>query len=163
MSVSSINKSAVMSLVVIVALFQAMGGLMGWITAQGVDGWYQNLVRSPLNPPDYLFGIVWTGLYFLLSVAFWVLWRAPKSPQRTKVMALFIGHMILNWLWSPVFFTAHLTGPAFFLIVILFLTAALLGWLFFQKINRRAAMVFIPYMAWLAFAGHLSHYIWANN
>lgn len=150
------------SFLVIAAFFQLMGGLMGWITTKGVDGWYQTLQRSPLNPPDAAFGIVWTILYFLLSVAFWLVWKKDDSPERTMVLRLFAGHMILNWLWSPVFFTAHAVLPAFALILVLIFTGAMLAWLIWP-LDRKAAFVFLPYLGWLTLAGHLTHYIWQKN
>ncbi len=146
----------------IVALFQAMGGLMGWITANGIDGWYQALVKSPLNPPDYVFGIVWTVLYFLLALAFWRLWKKPHSKERTYILSLFLIQMILNWFWSPLFFTAHALSPSFFLIVSLIALTGLLCWKSWPM-DKIAAGIFMPYMAWLTFAGHLSFYTWQNN
>lgn len=152
----------VLSFLGFVGFFQLMGGLMGWITAHGVDGWYQTLNRSPLTPPDAVFGIVWAALYFLLSVAFWMVWKRDKSEGRTFALRLFTAHMVLNWLWSPLFFTAHALLPAFALILILIYTAAMLFWLILP-LDRKAAFIFIPYISWLTFAGHLSHYILQKN
>ncbi len=156
------TKHPVLSFLVIAVFFQAMGALMGWITAQGVDGWYQSLARSPLNPPDATFGIVWTALYFLLSVAFWIVWEKNGSKERTFALRLFAFHMVLNWLWSPLFFTAHALLPAFTLILVMIFTAAMLFWLILP-LDKRAASVFVPYIGWLTFAGHLSHYILQKN
>lgn len=152
----------IVSFLTITVFFQMMGGLMGWVTAQGVDGWYQSLSRSPLNPPDYLFGVVWTALYFLLAVAFWLLWKKPQSKERKRVLGLFAAHMILNWLWSPLFFLLHATGASLALLFCLIFTGAMLGWLAWPM-DRRASLIFAPYLCWLIFAGHLTYYIWRMN
>ncbi len=152
----------VLSFLVIAAFFQGMGGLMGWITTQGIDGWYQTLDRSPLTPPNPAFGIIWSILYFLLSAAFWLVWRKPESKQRSFVISLFTAHMVLNWLWSPLFFTAHALLPSFLLILFLIFTAAMLFWLLLP-LDRKAVFVFVPYIGWLTFAGHLSHFILQKN
>lgn len=152
----------VLSFLAFTVFFQAMGGLMGWITSHGIDEWYQTLEKSPLNPPDAVFGIVWTMLYLLLSYAAWTVWRAPPSTARTKTIRLFSVHMVMNWAWSPLFFAMHALLPSFLLILVLVFTAALLTWMI-APINKKAAAVFVPYLAWLAFAGHLSYYIWQQN
>lgn len=146
----------------ITAFFQAMGGLMGWITAQGVDGWYQTIQKSPLNPPDFVFGVVWTGLYFLLGLAFWLVWIKPRTHERTTIICLFILHMIMNWAWSPVFFVLHATGTSVAVIFAMIFTAGMLLWLLW-RLDRRASLIFVPYIGWLVFAGHLSHFIWRMN
>ena len=156
------TRNSVLSFLVIVCFFQLMGGLMGWITAQDVDGWYQTLWRSPLNPPDYIFGIVWTGLYFLLSVGFWLIWKKENKSERNWLLVLFASHMILNWAWSPLFFAMHATGAAFLVILLMIFSAAMLTWLVW-RFDKRVSLIFIPYLLWLMFAGHLSHYIWQSN
>ncbi len=147
----------------IAVFFQAMGGLMGWITSQSVDDWYQGLARSPLNPPDVAFGIAWTILYFLLSVSFYLIWQSPKTKERSIALWLFFVHMVLNWAWSPLFFTAHELFASFALIVVMIVIAVFMMVFYYKKINRTAALLFIPYIAWLCLACHLSHYIWTHN
>lgn len=145
-----------------VAFFQAMGGLMGLITSQDLDSWYRGLEKSQLNPPDPVFGITWTLLYFLLSISFWLLWLRRNLPGTRTVLLLFGGHMILNWIWTPAFFTFHLLAGSFYLILALIVTAAIVA----RKayfVDKRAAWMFAPYIAWLCFAAHLSFYIWQNN
>lgn len=156
------TKHPLVSFLACVAFFQAMGGLMGWITAQGVDDWYQTLRRSPLNPPDFAFGVAWTILYFLLSVSFWLVWKSPATKERTILLWLFASHMVLNWAWSPLFFILHATAASFVLILVMIFTAAMLAWLLWP-IDKRASLMFLPYIGWLMFAGHLSHYIWQSN
>lgn len=135
---------------------------MGWITSQQVDGWYKTLHKSPLNPPDWAFGAAWTALYLALSIAFWLVWKAPESKQRTTALRFFIFHMLLNWSWTPLFFTAHALLPSFLLILALIVTAAMLA-RFNYVVSKTAALAFIPYLGWLGFAGHLAYYVWQQN
>lgn len=146
----------------VLVFFQMMGGLMGWITAHGVDDWYQTLHKSPLTPPDAVFGIVWSALYALLATAFWLLWKLPESPRRKFALRLFAAHMVVNWLWSPLFFIAHATGASLAVISLMIVTAAMIGWMSWPM-DRRAALIFAPYIGWLCFAGHLCHYVWTSN
>lgn len=151
------------SLALFVAGFQLMGGLLGWLTAQDVGTWYANLEKSPLNPPDYAFGIAWTILYVMLALSAWRVWMQQDEPSsRKKILSLFGAHMALNWVWTPVFFTAHLTGPAFFIITALIVTAL---WLvrMIWPVDRPAAVLLAPYIGWLCFAAHLNFYIWQHN
>lgn len=135
---------------------------MGWITSKDVDGWYKTLARSPLNPPDATFGIVWTALYLMLAFAVWKIWSMPGSRQRSVILALFGFHMLLNWAWTPTFFILHAVLPALIVIAVMIVTAAVIGWMI-RPLSRAAALVFVPYIAWLCFAAHLTHYIFAHN
>lgn len=108
------------------------------------------------------FGIVWPALYLLLSYAFWTVWKQPAGGERTLILRIFILHMLLNWLWSPLFFIGHELFASFVLILVLIFTASMLLWLIWP-FKKSAALVFIPYLAWLTFAGHLAHYIWRSN
>lgn len=156
------TRHPLLSFLVIAVFFQAMGALVGWITAQEIEGWYQTLRRSPLNPPDYVFGLVWTALYFLLSVGFWLIWKKENSREKNWLLGFFAAHMILNWAWSPLFFALHATGPAFLAILIMVFSAAMIAWLAWN-LDKRVSLIFIPYLLWLMFAGHLAHYIWQSN
>ena len=157
-----IDRKSILSLILIVVAFQAMGGLMGYITSQDVGTWYQTLNRSPVNPPDWAFGVVWTTLYILLAVALWKVWEGKDLPDRKIVLGLFAGHMLFNWAWTPVFFTAHLVLPALLIILAMIFTAAMLAWLV-RPLGLWVSLVFVPYIAWLTLAGHLTYYIWMKN
>lgn len=156
------NKRPVLTLIGFIALFQIVGGFLGYLTSQEIEGWYQGLNRSPFNPPDWVFGPVWTTLYLMLAIAFWKVWAATDFPERHITLGLFTGHMILNWLWTPVFFTAHLPIPALIIIFALVFTAAMIAHLV-RPIGLWVSLLFIPYIAWLTLAGHLTHYIWMRN
>ena len=126
------------------------GGLIG---ANNVPGdWYQSLDKPPFNPPNWVFGPVWFTLYVLIAVAGWrTALRDPGGPA----MRFWFGQMVLNWMWSPVWFTLHLLWPAFAIIVAMFVCIAgfiAVSW----GRDRLAALLFVPYAAWVAFAGTLN-------
>lgn len=156
------NAPALISFLGFVIFFQIMSGAMGWITVQGIPGWYHELVKSPLNPPNQWFSIVWTVLYVLLAAIPWLIWRKPDSKARQTILWMYAGHMLLNWIWTPVFFTFHAVLPALVIIFVLIFTAAILAWLCWKK-SRIAGILFVPYILWLCFAAHLTHYILMKN
>lgn len=127
------------------------GGLaIGFLTRP--DDWYAHLRKPSFNPPNWVFGPVWTVLYILIAVAGWrIFGRAPSS----AAMALWVAALALNFLWSPVFF--GMRQPAAALVIVLALLATifafiLVGW----PIDLVAAVLFIPYAAWVAFASLLN-------
>ena len=132
-------------------LLVAGGGLaIGFLTAPGE--WYAGLAKPPFNPPNWIFGPVWTVLYVLIAVAGWRVWR--KDPGGWPIR-LWWGQLALNFLWSPTFFAAHRIGLA--LVVILLLLAMI--WAFIGaswRQDRVAAWLFAPYAVWVAFASALN-------
>jgi translocator protein len=134
------------ALAAFVAGVLAIGITIGVVFTPGA--WYADLEKPPFTPPDALFPPAWTTLYVLVAVAGWRIWtRAPKS----RAMKLWFAQMGLNFLWSPVFFGAHLMAPG--LLIILALLAAILAFIRETWATQRlAAALFLPYAAWVAFA-----------
>jgi tryptophan-rich sensory protein len=116
------------------------GGLaIGFLTAPGE--WYAGLAKPPFNPPNWVFAPVWTALYVLIAVAGW---RTFERDRSSWPMKLWWAQLVLNFLWSPVFFAAHRIGLA--LLVILLLLAAILAFLVMSwRQSRVAAWLFAPY------------------
>ena len=150
------TRKPLISFLIVLGVFQIVGGFLGWVS--GPDAWYDALAKSPLNPPGYVFGIVWPLLYALLAFSLWSVWQQKDSRGRTFALRLFAIHMVLNWAWTPVFFIAHQVFAALLLLYVLIFTAAMLLWLVWPM-GKTAALVFVPYIAWLTFAGHLTHFI----
>jgi len=123
------------------------GGLaVGYLTAPG--DWYAQLAKPAFTPPGWIFGPVWTALYILIAVAGWCVWRRDRGGWPMK---LWWTQLVLNLLWSPVFFSAHRIGLA--LAVIVLLLVAILGFIATSwRQDRVAAWLFVPYGAWVAFA-----------
>jgi translocator protein len=121
--------------------------------------WYDALVKPPFNPPNSVFGPAWTILYILIGIAGWRIWERDRGGPAMKAWG---AQMLLNFAWSPVFFTLQSVGGALF-IVMLMLAAILafigLAW----NRDRIAALLFVPYAAWVSFATLLNASIlWLN-
>ncbi|WP_422000452.1 TspO/MBR family protein [Reyranella sp.] len=145
------------ALAAFVALMLGGGTAIGLLT--GPDAWYAGLSKASFNPPNWVFGPVWSTLYVLIAVAGWLVW----SRQRTgTAMTLWWAQLVLNFLWSPAFFTLHRIDLA--LVVIVLLLATL--WAFIAMTARRqpaAALLFLPYGLWVAFATVLNGALWMLN
>ena len=129
-----------------------IGGLASSNTAD--DLWYQALIKSPLNPPGYVFGIVWPILYLLMSIS------AFRTFDETK--NLFLIQLLFNALWSWLFFAFQLPMVALLNIwLLIFLNMKLLLSMF--KVDKLSAFLYVPYVMWLLFASYLNLFIVINN
>ena len=81
-----------------------ISSLIGSLTNSGIESWYQTLNQSPLTPPNFIFGIVWSILYAMIATSGWLIWEAKPSSNLKVVKRLYLAQLVLNWLWSPVFF-----------------------------------------------------------
>ncbi|PVB63265.1 TspO/MBR family protein [Labrenzia sp. 011] len=127
-----------------------IGILIGTLSAPGP--WYEALRKPPFNPPNWIFAPVWTVIYVLIAIAGWRIYRfAPGS----LLMGVWGVQMLFNWAWTPVFFSLQQIWAAFAVIVLLFalvLIFIIRAW----NADRMAALLFLPYAAWVAFAGLLN-------
>ncbi|MDP4594931.1 MAG: tryptophan-rich sensory protein [Beijerinckiaceae bacterium] len=138
------------SLLFFVAIPVVAGGVIGAATAPG--DWFATLAKPSFNPPSWVFAPVWTFLYALIGVAGWMVWRkAPFSAAR----GLWCVQMVLNWAWSPVFFTLHaINGAAMVIVLLLIMIIAFM--IAARKVDVRASWFIAPYAAWVAFASALN-------
>ena len=126
------------------------------------NAWYAALAKPALNPPGYVFPIAWTALYIMMGLALAMITNARGSRYRGLAIGLFAVQMLLNLVWTPVFFGAHLVFAALLIIVAMFATA-LVTTLIFGRIRKAAAWLMVPYLAWLCFAGALNFGIMKLN
>ena len=136
----------------LVLLALVVGG--GWIIgASNLPGaWYGSLNKPWFTTPGWLFPIAWTVLYIMIAVAGW---RTYERVVSGAVMQVWWGQLVLNFAWSPVFFTAHLMWPAFVTIAsmfVLIVTFIVMQW----RKDRIAALLFVPYACWVGFASVLN-------
>lgn len=148
------------------ALFAAAVIFLGFLSGQAAgstedNSWFQTLTKPAWQPPGAVFGIVWTLLYALLGGAAAIVW-ASGHPARRQALLLFGAQLAANLTWSPLFFTANRILPALLLLVTIWVLA-LLTTLAFGRIDRRAAWMLVPYMAWLSYATVLNLRIWQLN
>ena len=149
--------------VITVPLILFLGSLSGKIAGSGeANGWFASLNRPEIYPPAWAFPVVWTLLYILLGLALAMILHARGTKGRGVAVSLFILQMLMNFAWSPLFFAAHQLEAGFWLIVAMFGTA-LLATLSFWRIRKMAAVLMLPYLGWLAFAGFLNFQFWQLN
>ena len=144
--------SSKFSVFIYVILALIIGGLASSNTAD--DIWYQDLIKSPLNPPGYVFGIVWPILYLLMSIS------AFRTFNETK--NLFLIQLIFNAFWSWLFFAFQMPFVALLNIwLLIYLNIRLNLKMFYQ--DKLSGFLFIPYVLWLFFASYLNLFIVLNN
>lgn len=141
----------------IVASFAA-GGIGSLATTPNIPTWYAGLEKPFFNPPNWVFGPVWTLLYILIGISFYMVWAAPKPSARAKKSSAtvwFAAQLMLNALWSLVFFGMH--APLAGVAVILLLLGSIIAMMrSFWPISKPASYLLIPYIAWVSFASMLN-------
>lgn len=136
--------------------------VVGALGSDTSSDWYRDLERPSWQPPGAVFGPVWTVLYVLIAISATVATRAVPAPRRRLVVSLFAANLVLNVGWTWIFFKGH--SPVAAGIEILFLTATILGLIaLIAPHSRRAALLLVPYLAWVAFATVLTWTIAAQN
>jgi tryptophan-rich sensory protein len=148
---------------IIIAIFVCvlLGSLSGLFTIDAIQTWYITLNKPSWNPPNWLFGPVWTTLYALMGIAFGLVWSS-ENPDKEKAMTIFYFQFALNVLWSLIFFYFKSPGLAFFEIILMLLFI-LMTINAFKKIEPRAAYLLFPYILWVSFATFLNFTIWQLN
>ena len=142
-------------------VFLALVALTAAFGAQFEPGpWYEGLRKPPLNPPNWVFGPVWSVLYLAIAVAAWLVWRA--RPGSAQPLALWGSQLVLNAVWSLLFFGLQLPSLALVEIVIL-LGVLLATFVSFFRVRALAGVLFLPYAAWVSFATYLNAGLWYLN
>jgi benzodiazapine receptor len=153
---------SIAALVACIGICLGVGAIGGWVTAASVEDWYPTLNKPSFNPPDWVFGPIWTVLYVLMGIAAWRIWSKARGDRARGPLALFALQLALNLGWSVAFFGLRAIGAA--LVVIVALEAAiLLTILAFRRIDRLATGLLLPYALWVAFATVLNVAIWQLN
>lgn len=139
-----------------------LAGFIGsFFTFDAISGWYANLIKPEFNPPNWIFGPVWTALYILMAIALFIVWQANHERSKRAVI-VFIIHLGLNALWSILFFGLQSPAWAFAEIILLWLFIVVLV-IWFWRINKWAGILLLPYLLWVSFAGVLNFYIMMLN
>jgi translocator protein len=136
----------------------AAAGLGSIVTATSVGGWCQQLARPSWNPPDWVFGPVWTTLFAMMAVAAWLIWRQAGLRQAAMPLGLFMAQLALNVLWSVLFFGLRRPDLAAFEVVLLWLAIAATIAAFWPR-SKPAAFLMAPYLTWVTFAAALNFVI----
>lgn len=151
-----------MGLVLFVLVCLAAGGLGAIATTPEIDGWYQTIAKPTWNPPNWVFGPVWTTLFVLMGISAWLVWK-PQEPKKTSTpLKLFAVQLALNIAWSWIFFRMHLIGWAVVEIAILWVAILATTVAFFRR-SQPAGWLLVPYLGWVTFASLLNFMIWRLN
>lgn len=124
--------------------------------------WYASLKKPSWNPPAWIFAPVWSALYAMMAVAAWLVWKRGGFSAQRKPLGLFLTQLALNAIWTPLFFGLHWPGIAFAEIILLWLAIAA-TLVAFLPVNRVAAWLLAPYLAWVSFAATLNFALWRLN
>jgi tryptophan-rich sensory protein len=143
-------------------LCYAVAALGGWWTSAELTDWYLSLKRPRIAPPNWVFGPVWSLLYALMAIAAWEIWLAPPSPLRSKALLLFFVQLILNLLWTWLFFHEHDIANALANLCLLWIAIGA-ETVIFWRMQPSAAWLMVPYWAWVSFAVVLNFEYWRLN
>ena len=124
--------------------------------------WYELLLKPYGTPPDVVFRIVWPILYILMGIGLYLAIKAAPKGQAGRIAAAFLVQIILNLMWSPIFFVGQNIGGA--LVVLVLLLCAIVWMLYeFYRYSKTAAFLNLPYVLWVSFAGYLNFALWQLN
>jgi translocator protein len=151
-----------LGLILLVAACCTAAALGGAATAPKIDGWYATLAKPSWNPPNWIFGPVWSALYLSMAVAAWLVWRRDGLAGAAWPLGLFGGQLALNAAWSWLFFGCESPGVAF-LDVLLLWAAIIATTAAFWRRSIAAGVLLLPYLAWVTFAAVLNCAVWRLN
>ena len=157
------KKSLILKTIAVTAALLLLGAIAGAVTASAIPDWYSSLTKPSFNPPNWIFAPVWTTLYLLMGISAGIVWNQGLRTAGVKKALLVFGvHILLNFLWSMLFF--GLKSPLLALVEILILLVFILWYtLEFSRIKRTLFWLQIPYIVWVSFATILNGAIvWLN-
>lgn len=153
----------IVKLVVSIIVCEGAGLIGSAFTTPAIPTWYAGLQKPPFTPPNWLFAPAWITLYLLMAIAAFIIWRRGLSEREVRIaLVIFLVQLVLNALWSVVFF--GMQSPLYGIIVIVLLWAAILVTIIrFARLSAPAAWLLAPYILWVTFAAVLNISIWALN
>jgi benzodiazapine receptor len=155
-SKAQLRMSYLRGALVTVPLILLLGTLSGRIANSGYGNpWFAALVKPEMMPEGWVFGAAWTSLYILLGLALAMVLHARGARGRGLAITLFVAQLLLNYAWSPIFFGMHQVRTAL-VVILLMLALALATAILFARIRKTAALLMLPYLAWLCFAALLN-------
>jgi benzodiazapine receptor len=149
------NSRALIAFVLLTVVAATVGGL----ASANASTYYESLTLPSWAPPGWLFGVVWTPLYVLIAIAPWLVWRERLDNSVGMAIGFWAVQLVLNALWTWIFFAWERPGAALVEIMILFV-AVTLTIVLFRPISKLAALLLVPYLLWVGFAAALNYAIW---
>jgi tryptophan-rich sensory protein len=155
--------SEISAAVLTIAVCLLVGFLGSLLTMPSIPTWYVALNKPVFNPPNWIFGPVWTTLYILMGISAYLILRQGLSNRRVILaLSLFSLQLLLNLEWSLIFFARHNIGLAFGEIILLWLMILFTAF-YFYRLSKAAGWLFLPYILWVSFAAVLNFSIWMLN
>lgn len=155
--------SNIVKAIIAIAIPLMVGATSGFFTISGVESWYQTIQKPSWNPPNWIFGPVWTTLYVMMGIALFLVWKEDTSEELKKIaIGLFAVQLTLNFFWSFIFFNQQQPGWALVEIIAMWFFI-LLTIFAFAQVNKTAAWLLVPYISWVSFASILNYTIWQLN
>jgi len=145
-----------------ILIFEIIGFYLGLITKENINPWYQLLNKPIFTPPNIAFSIIWPILYVMLALAGYLLWQHRHQSIVRTAIYFYAAQILMNWLWTPLFFYFHLIGLSFLWIIIIAGFTFVTIYLTKDKFKLISIML-TPYFLWLVFAAYLNGGIWMLN
>ncbi|VEB33598.1 TspO/MBR family protein [Legionella cherrii] len=157
------RKESGIKLIVWILFFEVIGFFLGLLTQENIYSWYEGLHKSILTPPGWVFSLVWSILYAFLAIVGFTLWQNRHKPQNKTVLRLYLIQLIMNWIWTPLFFQLHWLGFSFLWIVVMVALNAAIVLMTIKNKQKEITLLLTPYFFWLVFASYLNGIIWILN
>jgi translocator protein len=155
--------SKYLKLVISILVCFAAGGIGTVFTSSAIPTWYARLVKPSFSPPNWVFAPVWTTLYILMGISLYLIWsKGTKSKKVRDAIYIFGIQLILNAVWSPIFFGAHSLFIALIVIIAMwfYIVKTIIS---FSKIDKTASYLLYPYITWVTLASILNFSVWYLN
>ncbi|AWN73068.1 TspO/MBR family protein [Legionella anisa] len=157
------NKTSGIKPIVWILFFEMIGFFLGLLTQANIHSWYQALHKSTLTPPGWVFSVVWSILYAFLAIVGFTLWQNRHKPQTKTILNLYLVQLIMNWIWTPLFFQLHWLGFSFLWILVMVGFNAAIILITMKNKDKAITLLMTPYFLWLIFASYLNGIIWTLN
>ena len=153
-------KNKFLSFIIFAVVTYSASFIGGIATISSKEPWYSSLIKSGLNPPDWVFAPVWTTLYLFMTIAIWSAWH--KNYKNLNLVFIYLAHLFFNTTWSIVFFVFHNILLALVNLIVLILFIVILT-IKFKEVSRLSYYLMIPYLLWCCYALALNSTLWYLN
>jgi len=157
------ERKNILTVLAFILLCEAAGNIGSIFTFPEIMTWYVSISKPGFTPPNWAFGPVWTTLFALMGVSLYLVWKQGLKEKKVRIaLSVFGAQLVLNILWSILFFGAKLLFAAFVEIVALWI-AILLTIIAFYRVQKKAGIMLVPYLLWVTLATLLTYYVWLLN
>ncbi len=157
------DKNDLFRLIISIIICQMAGIIGSALTTSSLSEWYPTLIKPSFTPPGSTIGLIWIILFTLMGVSLFLVWReVPGNPAARTALYVFAAQLVVNVLWNAAFFGLRSPQSGLFVIAVLWILI-LATIVKFWPINRTAALLLVPYIAWVSVAAYLNYALWALN